>query len=341
MINPQYAAELIDDGAFAFATGSVRVLEKKLLTGAQLGRMAEATDAAEAWRMLADAGMTQATELGWQSYEEALAKELQELYRYVHFVSPKPELTKWLAHRYDFHNLKVFLKARFLNEDPTDAVFDVGLVPAKLIEQAVKTEIWKALPEELAKAGELAAAEYEKTKSAQAFDIIVDRQMYAYLEAASCHPFLHALVDMWCDLVNLKTALRAKVLGKEKEFFNKALVGPGLISFERLLSLFDAPLENWAEELRHTQYANLIAQALARWEGGSPPLNLAHIEKLSDDFVTERLSAAKLSLYGVEPLVAYVLAKETEIKNIRIIMVGKINGIPAEALKERIRMSYV
>lgn len=338
MINPQYATELIDDGEFAFATGSVRVLEKKLLTSAQLGRMAEAADAAEAWRMLADAGLTKATEVGWQSYEEALAKELQELYRYVSLVSPKPELTNWLVHRYDFHNLKVFLKARFLSEDPTDAVFDVGLVPAKLIEQAVKTEVWKALPDELAKAGERAASEYEKTKSAQTFDIIVDHEMYAYLKAANCHPFLHALVNMWCDLANLKTALRAKVLGKGKEFFSKALIGPGSISSERLFSLFDAPLENWAEELRHTHYAGLIAQALTHWEDRR---SLAHIERLSDDFVIERLSAAKLALYGVEPLVAYVLAKETELKNIRIIMVGKINGIPAEALKERIRASYV
>ncbi len=340
MIHPQYATELINDGEFAFATGSVRVLERRLLTSVQLGRMAEAADAAEVWRMLADAGMARATEVGWLNYEDALTSELQELYRYVNLVSPKPELTNWLAHRYDFHNLKVFLKAHFLNEDPTDAVFGVGLVPAKLIEQAVKTEIWKALPEELAGAGEGASAEYERTKSAQAFDIIVDRRMYAHLKAAGRHPFLQALVDMWCDLINLKTALRAKVLGKGKEFFNKALIGPGSIPFERLHSLFDAHLENWAEELRYTQYSSLVTQALARWEGGSP-VNLAHIEKLSDDFVTERLSAAKLALYGVEPLVAYVLAKETEIKNIRIIMVGKINGIPPEALKERIRMSYV
>lgn len=338
MINPQYAAELIDDGEFAFATGSVRVLEKRLLTGAHLWRMAEAANAAEAWRLLADAAVSKATEIGWQNYEEALAKELQGLYRYVHFVSPKPELTNWLAGRYDFHNLKVFLKARFLSEDPTDAVFDVGVVPAKLIEQAVKTGVWNALPDELAKAGERAAAEYQKTRSAQAFDIIVDREMYAYLKAVSRHPFLHALVDIWCDLINLKTALRLKVLGKEKGFLNKALIGPGSIAFERLLSLFDAPLENWAEELRHTQYANVIAQALARWENEH---SLALIERLSDDFVTERLSAAKLSLYGVEPLVAYVLAKELEIKNIRIIMVGKINGLSIEALKERIRMSYV
>ena len=337
MINPQYATELVDDGEFAFTTGSVRVLETRLLTGAQLGRMAEATDAAEAWRMLADAGATKASEISWQNYEEALAKELQELYRYVGLVSPKPELTNWLAHRYDFHNLKVFLKARFLTEDPTEAVFDVGLVPAKLIEQAVKTEVWKALPEELAKAGERAALEYASTKSVQAFDIVVDRQMYAYLKAASCHPFLHALVDMWCDLINLKTALRARVLAKEKEFFNKALMGPGALSFDRLLSLFEAPLENWAEELRNTQYSNFIAQALARWGDEL----VAHLDKLSDDFVLERLSAAKLALYGVEPLVSYVLAKETELKNIRIIMVGKINGLSVEALKERIRASYV
>ena len=42
-----------------------------------------------------------------------------------------------------------------------------------------------------------------------------------------------------------------------------------------------------------------------------------------------------------EPLLAYIYAKETEIKVIRIIMVGKLNNIAEEVIRERLRDIYV
>jgi V/A-type H+-transporting ATPase subunit C len=337
MIELEYAAELVEDSSYAFATGSIRVLETRLLAGAQLSRLAEAADPAEAWRLLAEAGMTEAAETGWQDYEAALGRELARLYRYARSVSPRPEAVAWLGKRYDFHNLKVFLKAHFLGEAPEEAVFGVGEVPSELIAQAVRTAVWEALPEELAQAGAEAVAEYEKTKAAQAFDFTVDRAMFAYLKRASRYPFLQGLVELWCDLANLKSALRTKALGKDREFLARALVPPGEVPLDRLLGLLEAPLDEWPEALKWTPYARLIAQVRAQTQAGAA---LGEFERLADNFVLERLRATRFSLYGPEPLVAYILAKELELKNIRIIMVGKINGLPPEALKERLRIGY-
>ncbi|MCR4404865.1 MAG: V-type ATPase subunit [Candidatus Acetothermia bacterium] len=337
MVELEYAEGLTEDSGYAFATGSIRVLETRLLTGAQLARLAEAADPAEAWRLLAEAGLAMAAETGWQEYEAALAQELERLYQYARSVSPKPEVVAWLKKRYDFHNLKVFLKAHFLEEDPREAVFGVGEVPAELIAQAVKTAVWSALPEELARAGEAAVAEYERTKAAQAFDFVVDREMFAHLRETARQPFLRGLVELWCDLANLKSALRAKGLGKDRAFLARALVPPGSIPHDRLLELLEFPLEEWPESLKYTPYARLIAAVRA--EAGRP-VDLGQLDRLSDNFVLARLRATRFSLYGPEPLVAYILAKEMELKAVRIIMVGKINGLPPEELKERLRTSY-
>jgi len=43
----------------------------------------------------------------------------------------------------------------------------------------------------------------------------------------------------------------------------------------------------------------------------------------------------------MEPMVAYIYARETEVKTVRIIMSGKINGIEADIIKERLRDAYV
>jgi len=50
---------------------------------------------------------------------------------------------------------------------------------------------------------------------------------------------------------------------------------------------------------------------------------------------------AKYVSFGPEPVIAYIFAKENEIKLIRIIMVGKINGIDGEVIRERLRENYV
>lgn len=51
--------------------------------------------------------------------------------------------------------------------------------------------------------------------------------------------------------------------------------------------------------------------------------------------------SSKYITFGPEPIFSYIVAKETEIKNLRIIMVSKTNGISPEAIRERVRDLYV
>ena len=44
---------------------------------------------------------------------------------------------------------------------------------------------------------------------------------------------------------------------------------------------------------------------------------------------------------GGKPLVAYALARENEIKTVRIILSGKRTGMPEASIRERVREMYV
>lgn len=328
------------DGAYGFPTGQIRALEAKLLDGAKYQRLLDAPDAIEAWRALAEVGYAKATEIKLDNYEQALQNELRELYELVRRLTVRPQETDWLMQRYDFHHLKVYLKAKLLGEDPAEGLVPgVGLTPPKLIETAVQTEVWSALPKELAHAGERAFREYQTTRQAQTLDVVIDTELFALIQRAVCgHPYLETLVALWSDLLNLKTLVRAKLLNRERGFVERALLSSGMLERSRLLKLFESALETWPEELRHTEYGDLMARSVRAWE---EQRSLALLEKLSDDLVTNYLKQAKLALYGVEPLVAYVLAKEIELKNIRMILIGKLNGLSKEAIAERLRVSYV
>ncbi|GBC76202.1 V-type sodium ATPase subunit C [bacterium HR07] len=328
------------EGAYAFATGRIRALEAKLLNRTHYQRLLEAPDALEAWRALAEMGYAKAAERKLEDYEEVLTGELRDLYALLTALSPEPERTLWLQRRYDFHHLKVYLKAKLLGEDPSESVLDgVGTIAPKLVEVSVNTGVWGELFPELAHTGERALRAYESTRHAQTIDTVVDQGLFAYLQAATAgHPFAETLVAIWADLLNLKSLARVKLMEKDRAFASRVLVPGGSLEDSRLLALMDAAIETWADELRSTPYSSVLSRGLAQV---AEKRSLALLEKLSDDFVMEFLKRAKLALYGAEPLIAYVLAKETELKNIRIILVGKLNGLSRETLEEHLREPYV
>jgi len=49
---------------------------------------------------------------------------------------------------------------------------------------------------------------------------------------------------------------------------------------------------------------------------------------------------AKRINFGPEPIIAYIIAKETEIKIIRIILAGKLNKVDSNIIRERLRDIY-
>ena len=67
---------------------------------------------------------------------------------------------------------------------------------------------------------------------------------------------------------------------------------------------------------------------------------LSSLEKLSDNYILNKLKVAKYVTFGPQPIFAYIAAKETEIKIIRIIMVGKLNNIGTSVIRERVREVY-
>ena len=67
----------------------------------------------------------------------------------------------------------------------------------------------------------------------------------------------------------------------------------------------------------------------------------AQYEKWCDDVIMELAETARMQAFGSEPLAAYFIAKEAEIKNLRILSVCKEFGADKETITERMRKLYV
>lgn len=91
------------------------------------------------------------------------------------------------------------------------------------------------------------------------------------------------------------------------------------------------------EALGRTPYQKVCQEGIASYlTTGS----LTRFEKLSDDYIINYVKKKRYVVLGLEPLVGYFIAKQTEIRNAGIIMVGKINNISGETIRERLRETY-
>ena len=68
---------------------------------------------------------------------------------------------------------------------------------------------------------------------------------------------------------------------------------------------------------------------------------MTEFEKLCDDAVGDYLAGAQFVPFGEAPLLGYLAARETEYTNLRILLLGRSTGLPADVIRSRLRASYV
>jgi len=333
----------VNETIYAYAVGRIRVLETRLLDKNKLDRMVESPSTDEAFKVLSETEYApMIAELdNVHDFEKILQAELEEVYSLMQKINPQVHFTDLIALKYDFHNLKVLLKAKYLAEPGDELLFPVGTFPLIKLRAAVAEENFRELPAILCAALEEITEEFVISGDPQAIDLFLDQTLYEMLIGGAREQrstFLEGLFIREADLTNLKTFLRVKRIGRDQAFLKKAFLPHGHLPIEIFGSLLDEPLEFLADRLAMSEYSHVVNEGIREWqEKGS----IANFEKLADDLLTDYLQVGKRKTFGLEPLIGYLYAKETEVKNIRMILVGKINGLPIEVIRERLRNVYV
>ncbi|MBU1290330.1 V-type ATPase subunit, partial [bacterium] len=119
-----------------------------------------------------------------------------------------------------------------------------------------------------------------------------------------------------------------------KEF----IIPEGDFKIENIVEIYDSPLSSWFEKLIHTDYKDIVELGVNYFQKNN---SLMELEKLRDNFILNFSKIGKYVTFGIEPLVGFITAKENDIKNIRIILSGKLNKLSPDQIKERVRDTYV
>jgi V/A-type H+-transporting ATPase subunit C len=328
---------------YAYAIGRIKVMETRLLDRDRIERMVEAKSADEALKVLGESEYSDylADLADVHEYEKILSAELLRIYRELRQLSPEEKIIAFFARKYDYHNLKVLFKAAHLKEERPELLLPgLGNIPLDELVRAVSEEDFRNLPPRMQEAAQKLAEKLQDGFDPQLVDLWLDQALYAELAEdvqRSKNKYLRDYFTGLVDLTNIKTFLRVRRMQRSKSFLAAVLLPGGSLDLLAMLDLTD-PLEVIVDRLASSPYAQVVAEGVQLFQQTD---TLTRYEKLADNFLLERVRQAKYVTLGPEPVIGYLLAKENEIKIIRIVLTGKINRLPVSEIRERLRDVYV
>ena len=129
-----------------------------------------------------------------------------------------------------------------------------------------------------------------------------------------------------------KIAVRCRLTNKNRDFMLKALPNTNILNREELANAAEDSLEEIYSYISKTPLEGSI-DALKT--------SLSSFEKWCDNYIIEKLKEQKYEHMKIGPIVAYIVARENEIKAVRLILSGKLNNIDNAIIEERLRDMYV
>lgn len=317
---------------YAYAVTAVRVRETRLLTSADLARLTEASSVGAVTEVLRSRGWQ--IPAGSQDIAGFLRTELIGTWDFLREIAPDISVLHALILRKDYHNLKAAIKSSLSGMDIGAYFLSPGTVPQDLIRDAVKERDYSALPAPMRSAGEEAYDVLVRTGDGQLADIIIDRATLDDILATarrSGNPLMIRLQELFCTAADIKTAFRASRMHKNAEFLERAISSVGKPDREQLIEAAaagEAALLAWLSKTEYAEGTALLSDSPARFE------------KWCDDKAVAMTEDVKYMFFGPEPLIAFYLAKEAEIKNLRILLTALENDLPFDQIRDRMRRMY-
>ncbi|HSN67062.1 MAG TPA: V-type ATPase subunit, partial [Fusibacter sp.] len=232
-------------------------------------------------------------------------------------------------------------KDKFLNASNQHLYVELGTRPVSELEEMVESGKYDDLNPELALRLHEIESRFEQEKNPLWIDLLLDKGLYDAmftLSGKNKSGYIRELVMTQIDLINIKTLIRIKASSYDKEVLKDFIMDNGHLNLAFYEEAYDEALSALPGRLTIYGYEDFLEEAI---EDFGYITSLVKYEQLAETFFFEKVKQAKYIAFGVEPLVGYILAIENEAKLIRMIMVGKINNISTDAIKERLGDVYV
>ncbi|MGM0608601.1 MAG: V-type ATPase subunit [Candidatus Muiribacteriota bacterium] len=316
----------MNESKYAHIFARIKSLENSMISSRVFNQLVEADERAQYSRILSETNY--AEDIEKLSLEDFYFKQKNNLYHFLQQVLPDEEFVQTYFLKQDFLNLKLFIKS-----GNTDFKGYFILKPhlLKNYEDSNRALLPQPFKEILPRALKLAE------KSVFEAEIFIDKQMYKSL-LNNKNSTWQNYVKNSIDFNNFRLILRCKGFDMNRDFFEKNIIEDGFVQKHRLIKAFTDSRENIH---KYFLGSDLFKNFEKINEIYSKENNFAHIEKEIDNALLDFIKKTKTVVMSQDNVVAFVLAVENELKNLKIILDGKANNVPENIIKERLRDSYV
>lgn len=346
---------LAETAPFAYVNARVRSMESRLLKDHKMNELIEASGATELIGFLEDTdyGPYLSEVLGQSEdpviVEKALDIHLAHVYKTLANISPDAarKILKLLEKKFDVKNIKTLLRAKYVGLD-AEETFKL-LIPLGTISEAKLRELSETKTvEEIVNALEgtgfssilsEALTDYENTGKLTALEMTLDKSILESLWKnvsvdGTEKDLFKEFIGTMIDIENLKLILKGKADGLSSEVISNYTTSKGYeLAAWKLKELADVEsIEGVISSLEGTKYASIVNENLEEFE---KVRSVYVFEKALDNYLVKM--GKKLSLrqpFGIGPIIGLITSKELEIKNLKVIIKGKIEGMSASEIRE-------
>ncbi len=277
--------------------------------------------------------------------ENAVSRNLAETYNKIFDFSEgslRAMIGRYLD-RYDLENVKTIVRAKMYGasaEDVAEDLVPAGSFSGEFLNELVEASDLAAVFEELegtiyASALSILDKKPSDVANWSEWEDLVSRLYYAELlasipPATDANRLMRQFVEREIDLLNLKTLLRAwSAKAKfEREVF---LEGGYEVTVDELHEMVTMDKARLVRALQAYSFYEEIAAALDKVEETGIGVLIRRVEKVH---LLDAARYAHLHPLSILPILDFIVLKDREATNIRLIARGKESGLPTETIRE-------
>ena len=323
------------DTKYTYAVARIRALETGLFTSSVIEQLLACDTEQQCLQLIQEKGWGDAdTPL---NAEAILSREQEKIWETIRELGVDMSVFDVLSYPNLFHNLKAAVKDACTQEDgrSMNIYYEDTAIPADEMLEIIRSKDFSRLPENMAAAARDAYETLLHTRDGQLCDVIIDkaaREAIYDAGKAAKDSIIRDYAESVVAVADIKIAVRAQKTAKSIDFMKRAMAPCQSLNVDQLARAAVSGMDAITEYLAGTAYAEGAA-AIAQ----SP----SAFERWCDNRMMETMQSQKYEAFSVGPLVAYILARENEIKTVRIILSGKQNGFSNDSIRERVREMYV
>jgi len=322
-----------DDWQYAFETARVRALETAMLPRSVFVDMANAASFEQVADYLRSGEYANGAGASISELERILLARRADVRQQFAGWMHNELIVKLFKSRDDFANLRLAVRRAVTKKETGGDYSDEGNFPAEQFAEAFAMERYELLPDYMAEAAERAVVLYYSDKDIRAIDYAIDAAQAEFNLAAAAglnSEFLLGLFRIQADLTNIRTMLRLTMTQGEQR--NVFLTG-GYVERDRLFRGLDTGGDGLAALFFATPYFEVV-QAGAAYAASEK--SFLKVEQQCDEYLNGYLRTTMVITAGVQPIIAYLLAKEYEIRTVRLVLTAKKNHLNPKLILDRI-----